>query len=237
MSLPNALTILRLILAVAIIVLLTVWRYPSADTVSTSVSSTTRAMLLLVAVLFTLGALTDALDGILARRWNIVSRFGRIMDPFADKLLVVGTLAVLAGPAFAVQLPDDRSLQVSGVLPWMVIVIASREVLVTLSRAVFEAQGVDFSASFSGKAKMFVQSVSVPVILVTLALAPAAPGTPARTLIDVVAWTCVLVTTASIIPYARRSLQLATADRTGALHGPQAARPSEHSRSSNPHQR
>src|SRR5688572_26443897 len=96
-SLPNLLTIARVIIAAAFFGVLTPWRY--------AVSSAARGQgidtwLLLAAFLFILAAATDALDGYLARRWRVVSVFGRVMDPFADKLLVIGGFVFLAGPGF-----------------------------------------------------------------------------------------------------------------------------------------
>lgn len=206
---PNALTTARLFLAIGLIIQLSLWRYPK---LAQDVAPPTAAMLL-AALLFSLGALTDLLDGMLARRWGIISKFGRIMDPFADKILVVGAFAMLAGPAFDVILADGKPFQVSGVLPWMAIVILSRELLVTLIRAVLESRGIDFSASLSGKAKMAAQCACIITIFITLAFFPATPGTLWRTVIDVMVWTAVIVTAASIVPYALRAMQATATGR------------------------
>ncbi len=206
-ALPNILTLLRLLLAVGLIALLSLFRYPKPDA---SFSPPTLAMLS-ACVLFSLGALTDLLDGLLARRWGVISKFGRIMDPFADKLLVVGAFAMMAGPAFDCQLPSGKALQVSGVVPWMAIVILSRELLVTIIRAVLESRGIDFSATLSGKAKMAVQCGCVIAVLLILAFASPMPGMPGRKMIDALVWTAVIVTALSIVPYAIRAMQAGTA--------------------------
>ncbi len=161
------------------------------------------AWLLVAAALFVVASVTDALDGWLARRWNAVSIVGRVLDPFADKVLVLGTAVLLAGPPFAV---DGRL--VSGLAPWMAVAIVARELFVTSLRGVCEARGVDFSASLGGKAKMVVQSVGLPAILVLAAAgaadvgewAPLAPRVNAG-----IAWTIVGVTLLSAIPYATRA--------------------------------
>lgn len=202
-AVPNMLTLARLLLAGGLITLLSLWRYPK---LSESFSPPTAPMLW-AALLFGLGALTDALDGLLARRWGVISKFGRIMDPFADKLLVVGAFAMMAGPAFDCQLSNGKPLQVSGVMPWMALVVLSRELLVTTIRAVLEARGIDFSASLSGKAKMFVQCGCILGVFLILAFASPMPGMPARKLIDAMVWTAVIVTALSIIPYAVRAAQ------------------------------
>ncbi len=208
-SIPNALTTARLFLAVGLIIQLSLWRYPK---LAQDVAPPTGAMLL-ACLLFALGALTDLLDGMLARRWGIVSKYGRIMDPFADKILVVGAFAMLAGPAFDVTLPNGQPFQISGVMPWMAIVILSRELLVTLIRAVLESRGIDFSASLSGKVKMAAQCACVLTIFLTLAFFPATPGTPSRAVIDTMVWTAVIFTAASIVPYALRAMQATAAGR------------------------
>ena len=202
-AVPNMLTLARLLLAGGLITLLSLWRYPKLD----ENFSAPTAPMLWAFVLFGLGALTDLLDGLLARRWGVISKFGRIMDPFADKLLVVGAFAMMAGPAFDCQLSNGKALQVSGVMPWMALVVLSRELLVTTIRAVLESRGIDFSASLSGKAKMGVQCGCIMAIFLILAFASPMPGMPARKLIDAMVWTAVIVTALSIIPYAVRAAQ------------------------------
>lgn len=206
---PNVLTTARLFLAIGLIVQLSMWRYPKLGQVFTPPTT----LMLIASLLFGLGALTDLLDGILARRWGAISKFGRIMDPFADKILVVGAFAMLAGPAFDVILPSGKPFQISGVLPWMAIVILSRELLVTLIRAVLESRGIDFSATASGKAKMAAQCACILTIFLTLAFFPATPGTLWRAVIDMMVWTAVIFTAASIVPYALRAMQATAAGR------------------------
>ena len=158
--LPNALTLARLAMTVAFVAVLSIYRFPDTNPWALPTAL----------VLFIIAALTDAADGWLARRWNVVSVFGRIMDPFADKILILGAFVMLAGPQF---LSSDEFVhaQMSGVATWMVVIILSRELLVTTIRAVLESRGVDFSAALSGKLKMIVQSIGVPVILLLVILA------------------------------------------------------------------
>ncbi|MBX3388418.1 MAG: CDP-alcohol phosphatidyltransferase family protein [Phycisphaeraceae bacterium] len=202
-AVPNLLTLARLLLAGGLITLLSLWRYPKLD----EQFAPPTGPMIWACLLFSLGALTDLLDGLLARRWGVISRFGRIMDPFADKLLVVGAFAMMAGPAFDVQLSSGKALQVSGVMPWMALVILSRELLVTTIRAVLEARGIDFSATLSGKAKMAVQCTCIISVFLILAFASPMPLMPARKFIDAMVWTSVIVTALSIVPYAIRAAQ------------------------------
>lgn len=190
-SIPNALTVARVALAVGVIALLSTYDHTARELWPLPVA----------AALFIVAALTDTLDGILARRWNAVSVFGRVMDPFADKALVLGSFIVLAGPGFA----NIDGTPMAGVTPWMVVVLLARELLVTSIRGVMEGAGVSFAANRAGKAKMILQSVAVPLILVLLWLGPRdAMGDPVlwvRAAIGVAAWVTVLVTVISGWPY------------------------------------
>ncbi|GJQ28289.1 MAG: hypothetical protein HBSAPP03_01730 [Phycisphaerae bacterium] len=199
------LTASRLVIAAAFFVLLAVWTYPIRDLINPRPVTPLHPVwpYLVAAALFGLAAVTDALDGPLARRWQVVSKFGRVMDPFADKVLVIGAFIMLAGPRFAIEHMRNPELffQVSGVHPWMVVVILGRELLVTSMRAVAEEQGVDFSAKWFGKAKMVLQATTIPVILVTLGITEVTPGTWGRYLIDLSMWATLVATVLSGIPY------------------------------------
>jgi CDP-diacylglycerol--glycerol-3-phosphate 3-phosphatidyltransferase len=203
---PNALTVVRLIIALAFFILLAVWRYPTSKLVTSPAHPVTPY--LVAAALFILAALTDAIDGPLARRWNVVSKFGRVMDPFADKVLVLGAFIMLAGPNFSFDVDGPKALQVSGIAPWMVVVMLGRELLVTTIRAMLEGEGKDFSASASGKAKMIIQACAIPAILLLLGITNVTAGTWGRITIDVIAWATVLVTVISGIPYVTRGMKL-----------------------------
>lgn len=146
-QIPNAITLLRLVIAVAFFVVMQDYRFASDSPLW---------LLPLAVGLFITAAVTDAIDGYLARKWQAESRFGRIMDPFCDKVLVIGAFLYLASARFADQ---------TGVAPWMVVAVLARELLVTGIRDEMESAGVKFGANWSGKAKMVVQSVAVPTLL------------------------------------------------------------------------
>ncbi len=206
--LPNALTLVRVALATALVAVLALTPAP------TPADRHAPAFLAAMA-LFILAAATDALDGRLARRWRVVSKFGRVMDPFADKVLVVGSFVLLAGPGFSAALPDGTHVQLSGVQPWMAVLVLARELLVTSIRALAESEGIDFSADWGGKIKMIVQSVAVPLILLLVAVADPFPGSPARTAIVAAAWTAVAVTVLSCASYAFRGARVFRAASPG----------------------
>lgn len=108
--------------------------------------------------LFLLAAATDWLDGYWARRFGQVTRLGRILDPFADKLIVCGLFIYLA------------AIPSSGVAPWMAVVVMARELLVTALRSFVEQAGGDFSARWAGKWKMVLQCLAIIGALMILML-------------------------------------------------------------------
>jgi CDP-diacylglycerol--glycerol-3-phosphate 3-phosphatidyltransferase len=190
---------LRLVLTVAFVALLSVYRFPDQHAWALPVAL----------VVFIVAALTDAADGYFARRWEVVSVFGRIMDPFADKILILGAFIMLAGPAF---IHPKLGFQVSGVASWMVVVILGRELLVTTIRAVLEGRGIDFSAAWSGKIKMILQAAGVPAILLILCFHP---FPRCEVLMRAIAWLVTLVTAFSAIPYITRAVSALKAGPDG----------------------
>lgn len=107
-------------------------------------------------VIFVLASATDWLDGKIARKYNLVSNFGKIMDPLADKILVYS--------AFCLMIPD----LVAG---WMFIIILAREFTVSGMRTVAASEGIVIAAGMSGKIKTVLQMIAVPLLL----LVPAMP--------------------------------------------------------------
>ncbi len=200
-SLPNGLTLLRLVLAAAFFATLNAYRYPDHNTAWANIA----------VWLFVLAAITDALDGYLARKWQVESTFGRIMDPFCDKVLILGGFIYLAGPRFLVQEWVDQNdfiTMATGVYPWMVVVVLARELLVTGFRGEAESMGVSFAASWSGKMKMILQSIAIPLVLfLTINFKTGGDGTVAvvaRWVCYVVVYATVIVTIWSGLPYVKR---------------------------------
>jgi len=214
-QLPNTLTVLRLVLAGLFFLILNQYRYPGGPHKAWWLGG--------ALVLFILAAVTDALDGYLARRWHVESTFGRIMDPFCDKVLILGAFIYLCGPRF-VFLPDAGQGQVittvSGVYPWMVALMLARELLVTSVRGEAENAGVQFGANRFGKLKMVLQSVGVPVILIIVWVDPLASGYEwLRVSRDVLVYLIVVVTVLSGLPYLMCSISLPRCSNTdGSIH-------------------
>jgi len=142
-NLPNQLTSLRLLLSVVLFALISAECYISAF------------------VLFLIAVGTDWLDGYYARKYNQITTLGRILDPFADKVIVCGTFIFLVTTQ---GMRADRLL----LQAWMVVVLVGRELLVTALRSFLEERGSDFSANLSGKLKMVLQCVAAGSALVYL---------------------------------------------------------------------
>jgi CDP-diacylglycerol--glycerol-3-phosphate 3-phosphatidyltransferase len=201
---PNALTVLRLVLAGVFFLVLNLYRYgaePRND------------WALIVSVLvFILAAVTDAMDGSLARRWHVESTFGRIMDPFCDKVLIIGAFIYLAGARFVDPIAVQNGsffTMITGVYPWMVAILLARELLVTSVRGELEGQGVHFGANTWGKLKMILQSVGVPVILAIVWLDPAMPGREWLGWVrDILVYAIVIATVFSGIPYITQAVRV-----------------------------
>ena len=137
LNLPNVLTVLRIV-AVPVIVVALLDETPNGDA--------------LAAAVFALAAFTDGLDGYIARRREQVTTFGKLMDPLADKLLVVAALIALVSL--------DR------LAAWVAMVIIARELAVTGLRSLAAEQGVVIAASWLGKLKTALQVGAIVALIV-----------------------------------------------------------------------
>ena len=146
LNLPNCLSLLRMLLVPAFVAL--VIYLP--DDIGPSAC-------LLPAAVFGLTALTDMLDGMIARKRGLVTDFGKFLDPLADKFMIFGALvAILVSPRYA---------EISGFFIWVTVIIMLRELGVTSLRLVVASKKVVVAASFFGKAKTCTQIAGVLLIL------------------------------------------------------------------------
>jgi CDP-diacylglycerol--glycerol-3-phosphate 3-phosphatidyltransferase len=178
---PNIITISRLALSVVLFALISLWQGDGCG--------------IAAAILFTIAVLTDALDGYLARKYNLITQLGRILDPFADKVIVLGTFIFLLERA-----------PTSGVNAAMVVIVLGRELLVTGLRSFLEQHGKDFSANLIGKLKMVVQSIALTVSL--MSLSPMFQSSSFLTMRNVLLWSAVAITVFSGWLYINRAIQL-----------------------------
>lgn len=140
-NLPNALTIMRVVLIPVIIVFLMIGTLP---------------LLWTAFALYLISAVTDYVDGALARKLNLTSEFGAFLDPLADKILVISLFIVF------VILPDTF------VPWWMVLLVVIRDVAITHIRNVFKRNKIKFTTSLLAKSKTVVQMVLLAIILLYL---------------------------------------------------------------------
>lgn len=204
-NLPNQITLGRLALSIVFFALLsqsdaTVLRGPSA-------------LLQAAFWVFIAAAISDILDGMIARMTQQITVFGRIVDPVVDKVIVCGGFVFLASSAFEI---DGKSQ--SYVQPWMVIVVLVRELLVSAIRSYAESGGRDFSAIPIGKVKMFVQCATIGVILGQLGFGL----TNLAWLKPIFVWATVIVTAASALAYIARARRLLSAANIGETRPDQA---------------
>ena len=190
LNLPNQITLSRLALAIVFFVLLSQY----------SQQEPSPWILDIGAVIFIVAAVTDILDGYLARRRGEVTPLGRVLDPLVDKVLVCGAFILFTGSRFV----DATGHNVTEVSAWMVVVIVGRELLVTGLRGFNESLGISFGASVYGKLKMWMQSIAAPAILFIVAHEEtwgAAAGPAKKTLV----WLTVVITALSTVVYLVRS--------------------------------
>lgn len=142
-NIPNALTIGRILVIPIFILLLTLWNNAISHT--------------LAAIIFALASITDYLDGYLARKWKVVTNFGKFADPMADKILVMTAFIMLVELGFAPA--------------WVVAIIICRELAVTgLRLLLVENGGTVLAAAMPGKIKTFSQMFAVIFLLLHLNL-------------------------------------------------------------------
>ena len=141
MNLPNKLTILRMIMIPVFLVVLYIPGLGMAGNIA-------------AAAIFILASITDFLDGKIARKYNLVTNFGKFMDPLADKLLVCSALICL--------IALDR------IPAWIVIVIISREFIISGFRLIAADNGVVIAASYWGKFKTASQMVTVILLVLNI---------------------------------------------------------------------
>jgi len=200
---PNLITIARLILTVVFFYILNY---------STDQRDSFQFQMWLGFVLFLVAVLTDILDGYLARKWKVESAFGRVVDPFVDKILICGAFIFFSSNHFMTetiraQFPGfPHKYPVTGVLPWMVVVLIAREFLITSIRGLAEAQGIDFRADWAGKIKMFTQSIAAGAVMVDLAVMDRVAWV--KLVRDITIYTTIVVTILSATTYIFRARRL-----------------------------
>ena len=193
LNLPNILTVIRILLVPVLVVVL-LGESENGD--------------LWAAIVFGLASATDAMDGYLARSRNAITSFGKLMDPIADKLLIIAALVALVSL--------DR------LAAWVAMVIIARELSVTVTRMQATQHGLIIASSWWGKAKTIVQVAAIFFLI--------AAGDPSPAWVDGLVYGAVAITIVSGVDYffgLRRVLREAEARREVAGAGAAAPAPTK----------
>ncbi len=174
MNLPNKLTTMRIILVPVVVVLLLAFDGTWSD--------------IAAAVVYLIAAITDLFDGKIARKYNLITNFGKFMDPLADKLLVCSTLICMVALGRAPA--------------WAVIIIIAREFAISGFRLIAVERGVVIAAGWSGKIKTTLQNIWCMGMLI--------PVTAAwwKTLTTIVMVLAVILTVYSFLEYLFKNQQV-----------------------------
>ena len=176
MNLPNKLTTLRVIM-IPFFVFFLLWQNGENYTFR-----------MIALALFIIASLTDLLDGKIARKYNLVTNFGKFMDPLADKLLVCSALICM--------------IELNALPAWMVIVIISREFIISGFRLIASDNGVVIAASYWGKFKTTFQMVSVVLLILDI---------PALAFVTTICvWIALVLTIVSLVDYIYKNHKILT---------------------------
>ena len=165
MNLPNKLTLFRVILIPFFIVALLVNTIPYNDYIALAI--------------FIIASFTDMLDGKIARKYNLVTDFGKFMDPLADKLLVCSALICL--------------IELNRISAWMVIIIIAREFIISGFRLIASDNGVVIAASYWGKFKTVFQMIAVCLMIVNIEAI--------SMITQIIVWIAIILTVVSLVDY------------------------------------
>lgn len=167
MNLPNKLTILRVAMIPFFVLFMLVPLTGEGDK-------------WIALALFIAASLTDLLDGHIARKYNLITNFGKFMDPLADKLLVCSALICL--------------VELGRIPSWIVIVIIAREFIISGFRLIASDNGVVIAASYWGKFKTTFQMLMIILLILDL-------GGVFGTVETVITWTALILTVVSLVDY------------------------------------
>ena len=166
MNLPNKLTILRVIMVPFFVLFML-----------TDIGGSANKWISLI--LFVVASLTDLLDGKIARKYNLVTNFGKFMDPLADKLLVCSAMIAL--------------IEMNRIPSWVVIIIIAREFIISGFRLIASDNGVVIAASYWGKFKTTFQMVMICLMIANFP--------QLQILTNIIMWIALILTVVSLIDY------------------------------------
>ena len=173
MNLPNKLTVLRVILVPFFVAFLLL-------------SKTSESLKWIALVLFIAASLTDLLDGKIARKYNLVTTFGKFMDPLADKVLTISGMICL--------------IELGRIPSWIVVIIVAREFIISGFRLIATEHGIVIAANYWGKFKTTFQMIMIILMIVNL---------PALSMVtNIVMWIALALTIISLITYIQQNMDV-----------------------------
>lgn len=173
MNLPNKLTVLRMILIIPFVICM--------------LAGGTGNLRFAALAIFIVASLTDLLDGKIARKYNLITDFGKFMDPLADKLLVCSAMICL--------------VELHRLPAWVVIVIISREFAISGFRLIASDNGIVIAASWWGKFKTTAQMIMVILMIANL-------GGAFAVLEQIFMWVALVLTVVSLVDYIQKNKEV-----------------------------
>ena len=186
MNLPNKLTIFRMILIVPFVLLL-LGGFHQWGWFTAVLGGVLEYVDYIALAVFIIASLTDLIDGKIARKYNLVTNFGKFMDPLADKLLVCAAMICL--------------VEMGRIPAWVVIVIISREFIISGFRLVASDKGVVIAANYWGKFKTTFQMLMICLMIVDNAYFPLAGYAAWDVIVAVIMWIALALTVISLLDY------------------------------------
>lgn len=178
MNLPNKLTVLRMVLVPFFVVFLLL-------------SGSNESLKWIALALFVVASLTDFADGYIARKYNLITNFGKFMDPLADKILTISGMICL--------------IELGRIPSWIVVIIVAREFIISGFRLIAAENGVVIAANYWGKFKTTFQMIMIILMIMNIP--------QLQILTDIVMWIALALTIISLVTYISANKQVLAGDK------------------------
>ena len=178
MNLPNKLTVVRMVLVPFFVA-------------SLLLSGSNEALKWAALVLFVVASLTDFLDGYIARKYNLITNFGKFMDPLADKILTISGMICL--------------IELGRIPSWIVVIIVAREFIISGFRLIAAENGVVIAANYWGKFKTTFQMIMIILMIVNIP--------QLQILTNLTMWIALALTIISLVTYISANKQVLAGDK------------------------
>ena len=188
MNLPNKLTVVRMVLVPFFVA-------------SLLLSGSNESLKWVALVLFVVASLTDFLDGYIARKYNLITNFGKFMDPLADKILTISGMICL--------------IELGRIPSWIVVIIVAREFIISGFRLIAAENGVVIAANYWGKFKTTFQMIMIILMIVNIP--------QLQILTNLTMWIALALTIISLVTYISANKQVLAGDKYSILNARRTA--------------